>query len=258
MTTDLQSFLHTFGLSEKEAELYLHSLRYGAQTASTVSRKMGMARSTVNFIFGQLIQKGFANKEVRDKTTYFKATDPASLEYILLERSVQSKKQLNEFKDLLPAFDKLKSPHSLLPKVSYYEGLESLYRTIEDCCSQDETVLFISSHNNMHPKVRDFVERVYIPKSQKHKHKNKMILSDGKAARNYLAKAEGVYDEVIFVDPKSNPFKLTVAIHGDKVDFISYDPADLSGIVIENPLLAEHMRTIFGIVKRSFKEIRNS
>ena len=254
MSTDLQAFLEELGLSAKETELYLYSLRNGRQTASTIAKRTGIARSTVNFVFDQLIQKGFANKEVQEKTTYFQVVEPESLEYILLERSMRSKKQLSDLKDLLPDFKKIKNPNPLLPKVTYYEGLDSLYRTLEDCCSRDESVYFISSHNNMHPQVREFVERVYIPKSKKHKNKNKMILSDGETARAYLKKAEGVYDEVLFIDPKSNPFKITLAVHGNKVDMISYDASDLSGVVIENALIAEHMRVIFNIVKNHFKK----
>lgn len=253
MITDIQTFLLDFGLSSKEVELYLCSLRNGSQTASTLAKKTRIARSTVNFLFGQLIQKGFASKEARENTTYFSVIEPESIEYILLQRNMESKKQLNDFKDLLPLINQLKSKNSLVPKVTYYEGLDSLYRTIEDLCEKDESVLFISSHNNMHPKVREYVEEVYLPKSKKMAHKNKMILSEGEAARSYLKKAEGVYDEVVFVDPASNPFKLTVAIHGDKVNFISYDPSDLSGVILENPLIADHMRTIFDIVKKYFK-----
>ncbi len=132
MNTDLQGFLQDLDLSPKEIELYLHSLRNGPQTASTIAKKTGIARSTVNFVFEQLIQKGFASKEVQEQTTYFTVVDPESLEYILLERSMRSKKQLSDLKDLLPHFKKLKNPSPLLPKVTYYEGLESLYRTVED------------------------------------------------------------------------------------------------------------------------------
>ncbi len=252
--TDVQSFLQSMDLNEKERELYLHSLRYGMQTASTISQKTGIARSTVNFLFDQLIQKGFATKEIREKTTYFAALPPETLEYVFLEKNAALKKKLEAYKEVLPLLKSLEGKTSLTPKVTYYQGLESLHRTIDDCCREDQAVYFISSHTNMHPDVRDYVEKVYIPKSKKHVHKNKMIVSDGASSRDYVKKADGVYDEVVFVDPKNYPFKATLAIHGDKVDFISYDPADLSGIVIENALVAEHMRVIFNVMKEFFKK----
>jgi hypothetical protein len=38
------------------------------------------------------------------------------------------------------------------------------------------------------------------------------------------------------------------------VNLFSYDSVDLSGIVIENPLVAEHMRVIFNVMKEYFKK----
>lgn len=253
MITDIQYFLGELGLTEKEIEIYLSSLRHGSQTASTLSKKTGIARSTVHFLLDQLMQKGFSSKEVREKTTYYTVVEPEAIEYMLLQKNVEVKKQMEDFQALLPSLQHLKNRGTLLPKVSYYSGLESLYRTIDDCCQEDESVLFVSSHSNMHPKIRQYVEKIYLPKSKKHLHKNKMIVSDGEQARKYLKKAEGVYDEVIFVDPQHNPFKLTLAVHGNKVNFISYDPMDLSGVIIENALVADHMRVMFDILKKYFE-----
>lgn len=258
MTTDIKNFLQSLDLSDKEVELYLCSLQHGPQSASTLSKKTGIARSTVNFIFNQLIQKGFATKETRENTTYFQVTPPESLEYILLEKQAKTKKQLSEFEALLPLLNGLKAKHGLASKVTYYDGLESLYRTIDDVCKEDQEVLFISSHNNMHPKVRHYIERHYLPKSKKHKNKNKMIVSDGTELRNYLKKAKGVCEEIILVTPNKNPFTLTTAIYGDKVSFISYDPKDLSGVIIENPLIANHMRSLFEICKKQLMQDEGS
>ena len=101
----------------------------------------------------------------------------------------------------------------------------------------------------MHPEIRDYIESVYLPKSRQHQHKNKMIINKGAFATAYLKKAEGVYDEVLQVDAAAMPFRLTTAIHGDTTLFISYDPADMTGLIIDNPLLAEHMRSVYGALR---------
>lgn len=253
MIPDIKSFLTSMGLSEKEANLYLCSLRMGSQTVSTLSNKSGMPRSTVGFIFEELMAKGLATKQMRDHVAYFSVVPPEMLESILLQRQSEIRKQLTDFKELLPVLAGFQN-RQLIPKVSYYQGLESLCRAIDHSCSADETVFFVSSHENMHPQIQEHIEQFYIPKSRKQIHKNKIILSDSKVSRSYIKKAEGVYDEVIFVDPLKNPFKLTVAIHGNFVDFISYDPTDLSGVVIENYLIAEHMRAIFNVLKAHFSK----
>lgn len=250
MITDLNQFLSSLNLTEKEITLYLASLRYGPQTASTLSKKTGIARSTVNFVIGELIKKGFASKNNHEKTTYFSAIQPESLEYILLEKAAETKKQLNEYHELLPLFNSLQNKQSSIPKVRYFEGVKGLCRLIGDCCEEDQTVLFISEHNTMHPKIKDYVNNVYLPAASKHKNKNKMIINKGPEAKEYAEKASQAYDEIIFNDPKKYSFTLTTAVYGDKVALCSYNPADLSGIIIENKLIADQMRTMFEITKK--------
>ncbi|MBL4694640.1 hypothetical protein JKY72_04695 [Candidatus Gracilibacteria bacterium] len=247
---DIQNFLSQLGLSEKESQVYLSSLKYGSQTASTLALKTKLPRSTVNFVFADLLHKGFASKESKSNSTYYTATPPEDIRYNLDQKKASLRKLESDFNEILPYLEGLQTSGTPMPKVRYYEGLEGLYRTIDDCCDQDETVHFISSHNNMHPKIRDYIEKIYIPRSQKHKNKNVMIINEGQSADTYLQKAAGVYKEVHKVDPQKNLFKLTTAIHGNNTLFISYAPEDLSGLIIENELIADHMRTIFDIVKK--------
>lgn len=254
MMPDLKNFLKSLDLTEKEITLYLASLKYGPQTASTLSKKTGLARSTVNFVFEELIKKGFASRDTKEKTTYFSVIQPESIEYILLERNAKAKKQLNDYKDLLPMLHSLQNQSSPIPKVRYYEGVEGLCRIVDVFCEDDAFVFYVSSHNNMHPKVRDYVESIYLNKSRKHKNKNKMILHDGKAAKKYVDKSRDVYDEVIFIDPEKNPLNLTTGVFNNKTVFLSYDPKDMSGIVIENQLIADHMKTIFKTLQHHFQK----
>jgi HTH-type transcriptional regulator, sugar sensing transcriptional regulator len=248
---DIKIFLSQLGLTEKESQLYITALKYGPQTASTIATKTGIARSTVNFLFKELIKKGFASKENREKTTYYFAVHPESIEHMLQERRAETKKLENDFQYILPFLKGMQSDASPIPKVRYFEGLKGLYRTIDDVCESDQTVRFISSHNNMHPQIREYIENIYLPQSKQHKNKNQMIINEGTEARKYVQKANDIYEEIIFMDPKNNPFKLTTAIYGNKTAFISYDPEDMSGFIIENKLLTEHMKTIFERLKIS-------
>jgi len=246
---DVATFLIQFGLTEKEAQVYLASLKYGSQTASTIAIKTGLPRSTVNFLFGELFQKGLISKENRNNTTYYNAIEPEALLHRIEDKKKNLHKLESDFHNFLPFLKRLGVGGPSFSKVTTYEGLEGLYHLVDDTCQNDESVYFISGHNNMHPKMREYIERVYIPKSKKHTHKNKMIINRGASAEQYVKKAKGVYDEIIFVDPEKNPFHLTTAVHGDHTLFASYDPDDMTGVLIKNSLIADHMRTIFNVVK---------
>lgn len=252
---DIQSFLKSLGLTKKERELYLASLKYGPQTASTLAQKTGIARSTVNFVFNELIKKGFASKNIEEKTTYFSAIQPELIEYILLKKAAKTKKLIQDYKELLPSLEDFQNTFSTTtPTTRYFEGIEGIRRLIDDNCRKDETVLFISGHNNMmDPRVQKYITDIYIPISKKHKNKNKMIIQDGEQARAFAKKAEGVYDEITFIDPEKYPLSITTAIYGDRISLSSSNPKDMSGILIKNQLVANHMRTIFNILKEHFQ-----
>ncbi len=252
MQQDISQFLAKIGLTDKETTLYLASLKHGPQTASILEKKTGLARSTVNFVFAELIRKGFASKTQKKNSTYYSVIKPKSIGYIIDEKKAEIKKLGSDFASILPLLASMQSNLSSVPKVRYFEGVEGLCRTVDNCCEKDETVYFISSHNNMHPKVRQHIENVYIPKSKKHDNKNKMILNDGPETEEYIEKAEGVYDEVIKVKPEEIPFKLTTAVHGNTTLLISYAPEDMSGIIIENQLIADHMKSIYKALAKSF------
>ena len=251
----LQQFLTKLGLSEKEIKVYLASLQYGSQPASIIAKKTDLSRSTVNFIFDELIKKGFATKAIKEtgqKNTYYAATPPDKIEHLIQEKLYQVKQTELEFQNLSPLFSQLQNNLLSLPKVRYFEGHEGLCRILDDFVAEDQEVLYISGHNMMHPKIREYVNNVYLPICNKHKHKNKIILNEGEKAREYKKLASKAYDEFIFVDTKKHPFTLTTAIYGNCVAFLSYDPTDMTGVIIENKLIADNMRTHFKILKKHF------
>ncbi|EKD63146.1 MAG: hypothetical protein ACD_51C00332G0003 [uncultured bacterium] len=180
---------------------------------------------------------------------------------MLMEKAAQTRKQLVDFKTILPFLNSLENKLSSMPKVQYYEGIEGLKKIVDDSCSKDEEVLFISNNNDMHPELREYIEAIYIPKIATHKSKGKMLINDGEKSKKHVEKIRKVKsdqkDEIIFIDPKKYPFKVTTIIHDNKVSFASYDPKDMTGIIIENTLFADHMRTVFNVLMDHFKSQNN-
>jgi len=253
MSASLLQFLMSLGLSKKETELFTASLRYGPQTANTMAKKIELPRSTVNFTFASLVKKGLILKELNQKTPYYRAVSVESIEYILMEKEANERKQLKELEDIMPLLKSFKSKNPRIPKIRSLEGLEGVRRTIFDVCEKDESVYLISSYGAMHPKIKEYIEGVYIQTSKNHKSKNKIIINDNKNSREYIKKAKNIYDEVIFVDSKEFPLTLTMAVYGNKTAIVSYDPEDMMGIIIENSLIADQMRKIFEILLENYR-----
>ncbi len=248
----LKEFLESIGLKGKEADVYIAALKYGSQTASVLAKKTNLPRSTVNFVLKTLIQKGFAAKDIRNKSTYFNALQPEYIENILLGKLASAKKSMSDLKDMMPLLNGIRNDFTAPVKVQYFDGVEGLCRMLDDFAARDQEVLYISSHNNMHPTIREYVYSVYLPICDKQENKNKIILHEGELSREYEKKAKNSYNEFIFVNSDAYELTLTTAIYGDKTAFWSYDPSDMSGIIIQNKLIAANMRTVFSVFKSFF------
>jgi len=250
----LKEFLSSLGLKDKESNVYLAALQYGSQTASVLARKTDMPRSTMNFELNTLVRKGFVSKDIREKTTYFNALPPECIENILLGKAASVKKSINDFKEIFPILNDMQGQVNPMTKVQYFEGIESLCRLIDDDINDNVGGLYLSGHNNMHPKIREYLKRVYVPSLKNRDGRNQMIIKDGEMAREYTSWVKD-YEDVIFADPEIFKMKYTIAIYGNKVAFCSYDPSDLCGIIIENSLITNGMRAMFEVMKNSIKTL---
>jgi sugar-specific transcriptional regulator TrmB len=59
-----------FGLSEKEAQLYLHLLKYGPKTPSPLAKSLKTYREDVHRTLNSLIEKGMARPSLNSPTVY--------------------------------------------------------------------------------------------------------------------------------------------------------------------------------------------
>src|SRR5674476_98730 len=85
MTTDdeFTSRLIGFGLSEKEAQTYLHLLKYGPKTPSPLAKSLKTYREDVHRTLTSLIDKGMVRPSLDSPTTYAAVDLEAALESAL-------------------------------------------------------------------------------------------------------------------------------------------------------------------------------
>ncbi|MFW9879858.1 MAG: TrmB family transcriptional regulator [Candidatus Thorarchaeota archaeon] len=118
--------LQTFGLSEKEAKVYLASLELGTATASDISIKSNLPRTLVYDLLERLIELGLVTYVIKNHKKYFSAVNPKELSEILEEKQ-------NIIKEALPNLESLyKSPGIKRPLVEVYEGKEGLKTLMND------------------------------------------------------------------------------------------------------------------------------
>jgi sugar-specific transcriptional regulator TrmB len=135
----MEAELREYGLSDKEAKVYLTCLKLGASTANRISSSTELRRSTTYDILESLKSKGLIGSFVKDKKLYFQASEP--LELISLLRSKEEK-----IRAIIPQLEKIKATVAEKPKVELFEGIQGVTVLLEKLYAEKELLLYGSAH----------------------------------------------------------------------------------------------------------------
>lgn len=117
--------LQDFGLSEKEARVYITGLELGSSSAGDIAIKSSIPRTLVYDLLEKLIVLGLVSYSISDNKKIFTMVDPSELQSIL-ERKTKN------IKSVLPELKKLSQIEGIKrPKVEIFEGKKSV-RTLLD------------------------------------------------------------------------------------------------------------------------------
>src|SRR4051812_6506264 len=89
--------IEEFGLSEKEARVYLASLMLGPAGVQRIADQAGIKRVTTYVILESLIHVGLVSQSLRGKKTFFVAEDPVSLQRLLEKKQREIADQQRQF-----------------------------------------------------------------------------------------------------------------------------------------------------------------
>jgi len=125
--SSMEEQLQEYGLSEKEADVYLACLKMGPSTANRISSATDLRRSTTYDILESLKAKGLISSFIREKKYYFQAADPSELLAFMHAKE-------EKLKQILPQLERIKATVTGRPKHIY-----SVYRKMErKQCSFEE------------------------------------------------------------------------------------------------------------------------
>lgn len=115
--------LTKFGLSEKEAKMYLAALELGEANMKQVADKAGIKRTTAYDVIDSLIARGYLGKTAKRKRTFYVAKDPRHLEERLDEQRAVIRSALPELLSIANLLD-------YKPRIRFFEsddGIKEVY-----------------------------------------------------------------------------------------------------------------------------------
>ncbi len=231
--------LKKFGLSEKEANVYLSCLELGETTATDISIKSNLPRTLVYDILERLISLGLVSYNIQANKKHFMAAEPQELLRILKEKEESIKEILSDLEEL----QKLKGVKR--PKVEIYEGKEGMKTVMNDILKLGikEFLAYGSSRSSF--KI--------IPVFMEHWHKErikrkvvmKILYNNTKSAREKVKKNP---ESLKYAKYKFMPIELesptATLIYDNKVVLQSWTKEPFA-VMIENEEMANNQRRYF-------------
>ncbi len=235
--------LQDFGLSEKEARVYLAALELGRATADELAKQAKVNRSTTYVQIESLKQKGLISSYDEGKKTYFAPESPEYLKRLFEKQAGDLETKQKELEKLLPNLSKMFETAGERPRVRFFEGKEGLITMRGEFLKTDP--------KNMEAIYSfDAVESVF-SKSEREEYLKRRA-EKGITVRAIYTRAGGerleppVLTEYKFVPEKIFPIDADIVIYENKIAIMGLKEK-LVGVIIENRDMANSLRSVFNL-----------
>ncbi len=249
----LNQVLQEYGLSAKEASLYLACLELGSAPVSSIARRLGENRVTTYSNLKNLVKRGIVNETIKNKAMSYVVVPPQDL----LDK-LQKKYDL--LKEKMPEFLAIASKYDNKPQVQLFEWLEGLKNLYEGVIShwwewmdQDEPYLTFTGSGDMDPGLQSYFVDTFIPWRLKFPRKTHSILA-GKSDNKYVKYHTQSHKYLEINDPVF-VFADEIIIYGrDKVAIIMYNTNELCWLVISSITLHDGLKSMFSLIWKLSKK----
>lgn len=234
--------LQKFGLTEKEAKVYLANLELGPAKIPEIAKKSRIKRTTVYVVIDSLIQKGLASFYQSKSTKKFIAEEPERLALLLQEKQ-------DGLKQIMPQMQALiKTKKEKRPEVRFYQGKQGCLTILEQALeTANSEILYLGSVKDIYKIVtKEYDYNHFIPIRLKNKIKFKALVFKDQGAQDLKKDEEKYLREIKFL-PDKYFFESSQFIFQDKIALISSEK-ELIGIVIKSHDLAKMERKKFELL----------
>ena len=245
-----------FGLSEKEASIYLALLELEIATVQEVAKASGVNRSSAYVVLESLKKQGFVSVSEDKKVQRYVATSPDLLLHVAEDRARKQGVIKDKISSVIPDLKALYKDTKARPKVRVFEGKEGLISAFEDSLNHNEKMIRICfSVENLMKILPDYFPQ-YVQKRIQKGIKMLSIHPRDEIAEK-LIKMFPKFDDAILVPREKYSFPADMAIYADKIGYMSSEKGGLA-IIIESKEIAEVMKNIFDLAWEEAKRLNKS
>lgn len=254
----IREALKKLKFTDKESAIYIALLKLGNAPASILALKTDMPRPTAKFTCEQLAKRNIIESIQKGNTTIYSIDSPEKLLYILDQKEEELEEQRDEINRLMSTLKTLKNPHSVLPKVQYYEGIdavaEAFIRTADSIEQGSELLSFtktVDEHSDLAPEILAKIRSASTAQIQNRVNRNikaRVISSYSAGTKKLHSKDKESLRETRYIDAKYAQFDFgEILIYQNTTFAVTIEDNICFAVKIENQTLAGMYRTLFEI-----------
>lgn len=243
---ELTHKLTNFGLTEKEAAVYLALLELDTSPVSDIARKAHINRSTTYVLLESLQKKGLVSiaGEKDNDVKLFSAAEPERLSQIAEEGAKKYRDLVSSAEALVPELAALKLEDRRKTRVRYFDGIEGVIATYEDTLTASEPISAYASSENM-PEILPKYFPEYYARRAKRNIPIRSIHPSTPQARERMTHNDEELRTAAIVPAETYGFSPEIKIYDNKIVFMSLK--EEFGIIIESQELADAMKKVFAL-----------
>jgi sugar-specific transcriptional regulator TrmB len=231
-----------FGLSEKEAKVYLALLELGSSSVSEIARRARVTRTNTYHLLNALQSYGLvSSNESRSSKSIFSAEKPERLIHMMREKLQEAERRYSDVKDLLPEIKSIYHDPDQKLSVRYYEGVEGIITAYEDTLTAKSKILGYASVEHQHSFFPGYFPEYYERRTKKgipvdcFLAETKDSLRIKQLDKKHLRRTQ-IIPERFKISPEIN-------IYDDKIAILSLK--EKFGVIIESNEVADAFRKMF-------------
>ncbi|KKU80593.1 MAG: Transcriptional regulator, TrmB [Candidatus Peregrinibacteria bacterium GW2011_GWA2_47_7] len=229
----ITSLFKQFGCNQREAEIYIHSLKNGPSTVQEIAHRLKCNRITVHSAIEQLIKKGLFYETRKGKRRLLAAGKPDSLNHLLQQKENELKLVKTNLDYVTELLSSVQSPDSSRPVVKFYEGTDGFKKMLEETLDAKSGVL-VFTYVDLFSKLvgQDYLENYFKRRSAKNIY-TKLIFPPCHFANRVHDKAKEYKIEVRLL-PEGLEWKAGIFSWNNWIAIKSFTEGKITCTLIEN------------------------
>ncbi len=235
--------LEKFGLSEKEASVYLASLELGPSPVQDICHKGKVNRATTYVMIESLMNRGLMSSFVRGKKRFYVSESPERLRAVLRvqRRELESKEE--QFEKTFPMLSALYNAEGAKPQIRYMEGMEGIATVREMFEKLDgEVIQFAPFQPSVMAEELSIGRSEHIQKIHSVNSAFRILLVTDQTDPSKLPDLPNV--EIRMIPSARFPTDAEIVVRGNTICLYSFKSAILA-VVITSLELANGVRSLF-------------